>query len=257
MRRSGNFFRLAVAVLLLLAGGACGHAATKSGTTRADQALGKPVSEYHLHRFIPYTLRVRRPPGPGANPKAGPGGIDYRSDPVPDANFDCKEVAWLFKDLKLEDLRACIAHAKGGRAVYLVRRLPVPYLELQEEDDMPACLKAVLATIPLPREIFFQSVEGDRLACYSTRLAIEANEVVGFKMPIDKAEVRLDFPMATQPKDDDEMRMLLMSWALTPFWDHSNSTLTAHLVPDKICATCLGERTMLKPGDPEPVSWPE
>jgi hypothetical protein len=63
--------------------------------------------------------------------------------------------------------------------------------------------------------------------------------------------------MAIQPKDDDETRMLLMTWAMTPFWDHSSSTLPSHLVPDAICAACLGTRTMLTPADPEPLSWPE
>ncbi len=225
---------------------------------RTDQPLLPQVSEYHLHRLIPYTLRVRRPTGEGANPKAGPGGTDYRSNPLPDSHFDCKDVASLFSETKLADVRACIAKVQSSaRASYRLRRGATPYYELDESDDAAACLRTALPLIPLPREIFFQSNEGDRLACYASRLPVEGDEVVGFKLPISKQALKLDFPLATQPRDDDETRMLLMSWALTPFWENNGASIKARLVPDSICVKCLGEGVMLKPTDPEPMLWPD
>lgn len=241
---------------ILVFAAACKHA-SKTTAAVPEPPTPRQVSEYRLHKIIPYTLRMRRPPGPGANPKAGPGGADYHSDPLPDAHFDCEGAAWLFRELKLDQVRSCLAPLKSISVLYRVKWLPTPYLELDLSDDTPACLKSVLAAIPVPREIFFQSNEDGRLECYSSRLQIESNEIAGFKMPIKKTSVKVDFPLVQPPKDDDETRALLLTWALTPFWDRADGTLVSHLVPSQICTACLGEKTKLGPTDPEPQTWPQ
>lgn len=257
MSRFSPQFRIAaVSGAILAAVSACTHA-PKSVATGPAQPLPKQVSVYHLHKLIPYTLRVRRPASPGANPKVGPGGIDYRSEPLPDAHFDCETATWLFRELKLADIRSCLAPLKSLSVSYRVKWLPVPYLELDAGDETPECLKSTLSSIPVPREIFFQSNEDDRLECYSSRLNIESNEIADFKLPIAKTAVKVEFPLLQPPKDDDETRMLLLTWALTPFWDRSDGTLLSHLVPDTICGACLGEKTKLGPTSPKPLSWPE
>ena len=231
--------------------GACSHAPKEA--RRSDI--------YSLHQLIPSTLRVRRPGVAGADPKAGPGGSDYRTDPLPDARLDCKDDTWLFGEINLDALRSCIVQISAARSpalkvFYVVHRVPTPYLELEVEKSTPACLVSGLPMIPMPREIFFQSTEGGRLACYSSRFQIEANEVAGFKLPIDQAGVTLEFPMLHPPKDVLETRKMLLTWALTLFWNPSSKTLASHLATDSVCEVCLGERGMVRSMDPEPRLWP-
>jgi hypothetical protein len=230
---------------------ACSHASKSSSSGESSPA---PVTEYHLHKLVPYTLKVRRPSFAGIDPKVGPGGADYRSAGTPDAHYECKDAAWLFRDVNLAELRDCVTTEKAGHASYVLKRVAVPYLEMEEDGETLSCLKKLLPKIPLPREIFFQSTEGGRLACYGARLHLEADEIAGFKMPFDRAGMKLEFPLTFPPLNDPQTVMLLMTWAMTPFWE--KGTIAAHLVPDRICSVCLGEKTMLKPTDPEPVLWP-
>jgi hypothetical protein len=252
-----------VALLIAAASCATGHRTESSSPSR----------EYELRRLIPYTLKVRRPTSPGADPKAGPGGVDYHSAPLPDENFDCRDPEWLFREINLTEARECLAALSAPAApnaadterkihhlFFTVRWLPVPELELDaskfKEERSADCLVKAFGHLPLPREIFYQSNDLGQLACYSSRLAVESNEVGGFKLPINKTALRVELPFKPVPKNDAEMRMLLMTWALTPYWDSKKNTLSAHIVPDAICRRCLGEKTMLGPTDPEPISWP-
>lgn len=247
---------------LLLAIMSCSHG--RSGE------VASPRREHALRQLIPYTLKIRRPVSPGADPKAGPGGIDYHADPLPDESFDCRDASWLFREINLTEARECLAALSAPTApdqerairhlLFTVRWIPVPELELDAssfgEEKSADCLKKVFARLPVPREIFFQSNEGGPLGCYSSRLAIESNELAGFKLPIHKTALRIEIPFKPLPKTDAEMRMVLMTWVLTPFWKRKENTLSAHIVPDVICRRCLGEKTMLGPTDPKPISWP-
>jgi 1-acyl-sn-glycerol-3-phosphate acyltransferase len=66
-------------------------------------------THHQISHLIPYTLKVRRPVGAGANPVAGPGGEDYASRPLPDARLDCQSLDALFAELNLDEVRACFA----------------------------------------------------------------------------------------------------------------------------------------------------
>ena len=214
-----------------------------------------PRHEHQISHLIPYTLRVRRPPGPGADPRVGPGGTDYTSHPLPSANLDCETARELFANLDLAGLRTCLSSLKSS-VRYRLKRVDAPALELEGPEHAPACLNALLPSIPVPREIFFQSEDEERLLCYSSRLDIEANELAGFKVPSHRLDVRLDFPLLAPPKDDDETRRLLLSWAITPFWNETTSELPSHIVTDEVCRACLGEKNMIKPQDGPQASWP-
>jgi hypothetical protein len=246
---------LAAAALVLL--GSCTH-------SRKTQS--QPAREYALKQLIPYTLKVRRPLSPGANPKAGPGGIDYQSDPLPGPGFDCQDVNWLFREFKLKELRECLAFVvipsppapTITELKFNVRWQAVPELVLETDEETPECLRALIPRIPVPREVFFQSYdEQGKISCYSSRFDVEANEVGGFRLPFGRTALRVQLPLDPEPKDDAEMRMQLMAWALTPFWDRVKDTLPSRLVMDTVCRQCLGEKTMLGPDTPAPFMWPE
>jgi hypothetical protein len=244
-----NWNVLFTAMILAMSVSACSH----------KQVAEAPRMEIHaIHHFIPYTMKVRRPLSSGANPKVGPGGVDYTSHPLPDAHFDCDAPASLFKDVKLDEAIACFESVKESSPVrYQLRRAAQPELVLEENKATPACLKKTLPKIAVPREIFFQSTEEGSPICYSSRLDIEANDTAGFKMPTHRLALRVDLPLAHLPENADEMRMLLLSWALTPLWEKDRSSLPSHVVPDALCGVCLGPDKLLKPTDPPPVLWPE
>lgn len=215
-----------------------------------------------LHRLILQNLHVRRPGGPGADPRATPGGVDFYSAPRPGANYDCQKLAEIYQALPIAKLKDCIAELQKTGAVfqYRVRKLPVPVLELEEPEVAPVCVRETLATIPVPREIFFQSAEEERLECYGSRLAIESDEVPGFgvKWPLSKARVRVSFPLQPFPDQltNENVATLLGTWSLAPFFNEAGE-IAAKIVPEKICKQCLGPANWLDPeGGPVP-HWPE
>lgn len=219
-------------------------------------------SVQQLHRFALDNLRVRRPLATGVDPQAIPGGVDYLAQPVPNAQFDCEPLESMYHELSLPKIRACIASVPPQTVLrYRLRRLPVPVLELLESapELVPACIKELLAKIPVPREIFFQSDEKGGLSCYSARLDLESDDVpaVGVKWPLTKTWVRIDFPIETGiPETDRKMVLLLASWSLAPFFDEEDSTVTSRYVPERFCIKCLGDKNLIRPGGPPIRLWP-
>jgi hypothetical protein len=222
-----------------------------------------PVKQHAIKQLAPVNLRVRRPAGPGADPAAGPGGTDYRSRPLPNEQLDCEKAGTLLRGLDVAGLRACFAALQAAKepveVLFRLRRLPQPFLELQAAETTPACLAATLPRLPVPREIVFQSADADdQLGCYSSRLDLEADEVLGFKAPKARLELRLRFPQERAPKDDEETERMLVAWALTPFWGDrpSERALPGVIVPVAICKACIGEKNLLDKRKSAPVYWP-
>ncbi len=211
-----------------------------------------------IRKLIPYSLHYRRTPFIGADPAVGPGGIDYQTNPRPGARFDCEPMKSLFKEIDLISLRRCLGTLKSDLVVlYRLKRDPAPFLVLDENPEMkPDCLRTALANIPVPREIFFQSNEEGVMSCYSSRLDIEADELFWVKVPKAKTALRLDFPLASPPETDEQTHLLLMSWAMAPFWRDPGHHLISHLVPDALCRACLGKENMLENSGPPVLLWP-
>jgi hypothetical protein len=233
---------------LLFAGYGC-----KSAPREVKQTYFKK-----LHEVSFFDLMIRRPLWRGADPDAGPGGSDYRSDPLPDERLDCRPARELLADIGLDDVQRCLAGVNQAvTVVYRLERDPVPFLYLDDPEDAPACLRERVEKIPVPREIFFFSNEEGRLRCYSSRLNVEANSLLSLKLPIKKVGVRIDFPLEQPPKNSDQTAWLLFSWILTPFWGDEKGALRAKVVPDSICRTCFTEKAMITPSDPPPVLWPK
>src|SRR5690606_16510148 len=68
----------------------------------------KPNTVHEFDSIVSEPLRVRRPAGPSADPKAGPGGPDYVGHPPPDEVYDCREPASLFTPAQVGAVRACV-----------------------------------------------------------------------------------------------------------------------------------------------------
>ena len=283
MRKSSSIRLATLFCATLLLGGlivtGCSGAKKKSDSQSTSLSpSGGGNSSRKVLRLIPFTLRMRRPPVAGADPKAGPGGADYVSHPFPNQHLDCETAEAIFKDIPLTELRGCLATlAKAGpphlEIRYRLKRSFVPELELdgldsESPDAPPACLKKSLPRIPVPREIFFQApysqeptAQEDLISCFSSRLNVEANETSGVRLPTNRVALRLDFspisPSFVVPKDDAETRMLLLSWAISPFWQQEEMRyLPAVIVPDTLCRQCIGEKNLWRLQGPPPVLWP-
>ncbi len=225
-------------------------AGCKSASSRANARVVHP-----LRKISFYNVRVRRPAGPGADPQAGPGGTDYRSSPRPDSVLDCREPGVLISSVSLGGLSSCLASIQSPvEVLYRLERLPEPYLELEDPEDAPKCLAGKLPRILLPREIFFPSDEEGQLSCYSARLALEADEALGVRLPIAKAALKLELPLKKPPAGEEQARRLLFAWIYSMFLE--DGVVRAHVVPDSICRQCFTEKEMLGPFDPEPMPWP-
>ena len=220
-------------------------------------------NEHEIQKVFINKMRVRRPLGEGADPKAGPGGLDYRSDPLPNERLDCETLTTMFEGVDLRGLRACFAKltAETPAVSYRLRREHRPYLELENPDDAPACLRLELLRIPVPREIVFQSPEKGHYTCYSARVDLEANQLWGgLKVPTDRLSILMRFPLTKHPSNDEETVRVLAAWALTPIWKEGSGKkgrqLSAKIVPDRLCRRCLGEKDFLSEGDPDHLLWP-
>ena len=222
-----------------------------------------PRSIHAVRKIIPSTLRVRRPHGAGADPEVGPGGADYKSAPLPNAQLDCESVNFLLSKLHVAALRTCLKSIKDKQSVtYRLRREAEPYLELRDFEKAPDCLRQELPRIPVPREIFFQARnEQGALECYSARLPLEVDQKMGFRLPIERWALRLEFPFQVELKTDSEFERVFAAWALTPMWSAgSGKGLAAKVVTTPLCKQCLGEAVFLKelPSEPEALPmWPE
>lgn len=224
----------------------------------------KKERERGLHpisRFAIENLHVRRPSSPSADPQAGPGGVDYRSDPLPNERLDCEPAIALFKDFIAKKTRECVRvlQALGNELEYQLRRAAVPFLELQVKDDTPGCAAQLLSRLPVPREIFFQSNDNSDgvLQCYSSRLNLEKEKILAGTVtsPLSRSVLKLKFPLQVYPRDDEQMNLMFLTWVLSPFF-RENGKIPSRIVPHALCERCFTEKRLLKPDGPPPVYWP-
>lgn len=242
-------------VLLFLLFGAC---------------AGQPKHEYTLSEILASPLRVRRPLGHPAHPEAGPGGSDYQSHPLPNDRYDCEKTDYLVQEVVKKSVLACFQSIKKSMSIEYLLKLDVQpefILDVSEEDlkdpkfEFPRCLVQTLPKLPVPREILVMGRQDENKPpeCYSARLDIEANQVLGFKLPKGKQALRVDFPLVHPPKTLEELKRTLLAWMLTPLFsteDPGDIHLKSKYVPSVICQRCFGEKEIIKPSEPLPPLWP-
>ena len=227
--------------------------ATSCGSASKDL---KP-QDHAISQLIPHTLHFRRTPVSGADPFAEPGGTDYRVETPPNERMNCEPVSILFLEIDLPKTRACLASIQEPQEVFFrLQRAPAPSLVLEDGEKTPPCLKELLPTIAVPREIFFETVEEAGPACYGARLDIEEDELFWVKLPIAKKSLRLEFPFEVLPQTDEETRLFLLSWVLTPFWNGTPRVIPSVYLPNSLCNRCLGEKNRVNRNAPPPILWP-
>lgn len=229
------------------------------GSCSSAVVYDKDREIHKIHKVILSNLRARRPPSLPADPKADPGGEDYRSQPVPDSRFDCQPIRDLFKGVLLKELRECLSKTQQPITVfYRLRRMAQPYWRIEEdEEEVPACLKRALPEIPIPREIVFQSNDEGPMQCYSARLDISSDELLSAKMPMDKWLLKISFPISDPYKDEEQALKLLTAWALSPFLNLESREMNVRIVTEQFCKACIGEWEMFQQTGRPFTLWPE
>ena len=225
-----------------------------------------PTNQVPLETVLASPLRVRRPPGPGASPYVGPGGVDYQSDPLPNERYDCKNFDFLFQKMDLASIQKCLKSIdKTKKVFYTLMKGPEPVLRLNyDEEETPQCLKRVFEEIPVPREIFFQAWsasevdEGRELLCYNSRLNIEQGEFLGMGFMSKGYALRLEFPLEKIPQKKEEFQRMLLGWALSPFyWEEGRGFFLSKVVTQRYCRLCFGEESVLDRVNRSYPTWPD
>ena len=139
---------------------------------------------------------------------------------------------------------------------YNLVRHAQPKFEFEKEANFYPCLKKVLREIPVPREIVFEANREGRVECYASCLNVESNEWLGARFPWNGIQLKLDFPLKTLPKSEADLRSLLTSWVLQPFWDEKAKDITAFIVINASCNACLGEKNRHIREVPDDQLWP-
>lgn len=219
-----------------------------------------PDDHVSLTAIEAYPLRVRRPTSPPADPKAGPGGLDYQANPLPTKTLDCVEPESLFEKMNLEAITGCLAGLTNTNVYYSLDRNAQPVFRLDKNDDTPACLVATLSELPVPRELFFRAKnkKGD-LTCYNSRVSIEAGEVLGIPLPIDKVKLKVIFPLPFIPKKKEDTLRILSAWILTPFFNEEQK-IDGKYVPRSLCNECFNLGNVLEEDRStrrSKTSWPK
>jgi hypothetical protein len=214
-----------------------------------------------LHQILLYNLHLRRTESVGADPRAEKGEEFYEINPKPNEKFDCESLSAFYQHVQIASLRECLLSMNRMKNIpsvsYLLVRDPAPFFKLESPIESADCLGRLLPTIPVPREIFFQSPEKGQLECYSARLPIRYDETLGLKSLFHDVKLTIRFPLASVPESDSELLMLLATWSIIPFWEKSERGVKSILVPESLCRKCMGDQNLFSPNAPLPPLWPE
>lgn len=202
-------------------------------------------------KLVPATLKLRRPSGNEPDPQAGPGGLDYkRTEDVQDP--ECQTIAQALSAVDIPVVLKCFKTFKSPVIKnYRLIRGSEPYLELESEEDEPTCLTTSLKRIPLPREIVFVAPEPepnhDKFRCLASRLDIEADQWMGFKLPKNRVALSLALPFKEPLETSDQFKRWYGGVVLAFFWDKSRGGIPSRIVTKRFCEACLGLKAMPDP----------
>lgn len=150
----------------------------------------------------------------------------------------------LNQKLNLTEMLKCIRDVKEPLKLnYVWLREDQPMWSLDLNSNQSECIQKHFAKIPLPREIFFESVSQNnpkKLDCYSQHLPLEKSKFLDSKLPFYKMSLQVDLPLENPPETTSQLETYLMSWVLSVFWSKEQAGFTPVGVPDRLCAICLG-----------------
>jgi hypothetical protein len=183
--------------------------------------------------------------------------------------------------MDLVRIQACLSSIRHDqpnlKVTYELKRENTPYFQLVLNDDAdsdesskddpdqtkdsekaPACFRQYLQTIPVPREIFFQSLdENEKLSCFNSRIRVAADERGGFGIldSLNTTQLNLVLPLDKPPQGERELILTLGTWVMTPFFNE-NKYLPSKLVSTGVCNSCIGPKELFHDTDVLPPFWP-
>ncbi len=219
-------------------------------------------SDRSVQRIFWENLHFRRPTLSGADPQAQStldGG--YLRTTKVSATLDCEPIKSLFKEVDFALLRSCLVQLsklQSAKEIYfeLVRDV-MPYLKLKDSKEVPECVRQSMSVLPVPREIVYQTNEGGVLSCYSSRIPLAEEELIGIEAFLFKARLKITLPIAHLPDGDQELTDLLTTWVIAPFYRDGDQQLLGALVPDSACGVCMNRSSISPHVQSVPPMWPQ
>ena len=261
--------------------GACGIAL---GVLFASCSTSRVVlndAEFSAHSAVDFeTVRFRRPEtpvydfeAPKARAQTDAAGNVIVGAPKPLGALDCERSEDFFSKLNLSAIRSCLGQfvppQKAGevKAIELewgLKKEGQPTLELRNPEEAPECVRTSLGQIPFPRELVYvvMAENPERGDCFTSRLALDSGELLGWELPRARIRLRVSFPLRAVPKSDREVERLLRAWTLSIYRGGSreNGAFHGRFLPARYCLKCLGIPEDRERGAaiiPPPVSlWP-
>lgn len=202
-------------------------------------------------------IRYRRPVVPSISPKESPGSVDYqRAQSVDDTAMECRSIDQLLTAVLIKKTETCFKSQKTPLNLkFQLLRHTEPEWILQTEEETPDCWVDAVSHLPLPREVFFLANHQESLSCVNSRIPVEQDETLGAVLSETETVMKIHLEPKEFPKSQTEVSRLLRSWVLSPFFAKDRS-LSAKLVPKRMCQACFQDENILKMDTRELPKWP-
>ena len=185
-------------------------------------------------------------------------------------SFDCQKSEDFFSGLDLAAIRKCFTALEALKPDedkitldWKLDKSEQPELVLRNPEDAPACIRETLPKIPFPREMVFLTGElGMPSECFSSRIALESGDLLGWEVPSSRVRLRVSFPLSKKFPENRDIERLLRSWILSVFRtaNGENTRFHGRFLPTRYCLRCLGipDATDQGPSRLPPVEqlWP-
>ena len=141
-------------------------------------------------------------------------------------------------------IRECLNSLKTGSVQYQFRFQAKPELVLDsEEKTNPPCLVQVLASIPLPREIYFLGVpvQSALQDCYSASVNVKQRKPLDFEFLSKDLNVVIPFPLSRPLKNDTDLKLWLTvtTLDLLSHFKKGERYIQGDYVPGQLCRECF------------------
>ena len=152
----------------------------------------------------------------------------------------------LYNSLTAKELIQCLNSIESGQAQYIFSFQAQPKLDVDPDENQPDCLKKLLPSIPLPREIYFLGKVDPKqaLECYSASFNTEQGSLMGTGILTKKLKFQIPFPLSRELKSDRDLLIWLMVTTLdlmSQGLDGGGKQIHADVVPDSTCRQCFGK----------------
>ncbi len=158
----------------------------------------------------------------------------------------------------------CLNSLKDGVAHYSFSYQAKPELVLDpDEEKQPACLKAALPVIPIPREVYFlgRDARTEEWGCYASSFNVRQKKPLDIEFLKKNLRIDIRFPMPRALKGEKDLQLWLLysTLDLLSHFNQGQKTVRADIVPEQTCGQCFQNDPLFEEKMTHripPVVWP-